>query len=182
MSESELNPASESDDGWITGLRRLNPIPVNGLRDRTVFATGRAEGRRSMIIWRLTTGLFARTTLGSLGWIITDHHPITEPTMIFVPVPVVMPSPAPTTPIEVTSLPENEPETPLVSNDISNETAEWLRRRRDVLLYGVEMLNRPVAPTIGVIGPATIADSPRWSVWGTHPGERSLPVIDDPLN
>jgi len=132
MSGPDLDPELNALEA---SLRRLEP-QTNLSRDRVLFEAGRTSARRPWP-WPASTALSttAALVLGWLLWRQPGPPPTPEPATRTVVVERIVPPQTPVPPpVEVASTPRPATE------DISPDLVESLRLRRDVILWGVEIL------------------------------------------
>ena len=124
-------------------LSRLTPAPAALARDRVLFEAGRASARRGWF-WPgvAAASSVAATVLGVL-LLSRPADVVHEHTVQVRLVPV--PAPAPETP----SLPTEATSAPAPDEAVIPPESEYLRRRQEVLRWGVDALPRlpPPGPT-----------------------------------
>jgi hypothetical protein len=148
MSEPILDPELTA---LQQSLGRLEP--QGGVeRDAVMYRAGRASARPRRFL-----PVVAAAAAGVLGFLI-GHRPAPEPQVVE-RVRVVERIVTVAVPAEPITTPVSD-RTPALTPDTQASLADQLRRRREVLRWGVEMLP-PVTPLEGFDGPPTPADAPR---------------------
>ena len=125
--------------GLERALSRLAPAPTALARDRVMFEAGRAAGRRGRL-WPASAA-FSSAAAVVFGLLLLNRPGpvVVERTVVVRPDPQPAPprgAPAPAAPTEFTALPG--------AADAPPPGADYLRRRQEVLRWGVEAL--PEAP------------------------------------
>jgi len=147
MSGSDLDPELIALEQSLTRLEPRGQLD----RDAVLFRAGQAAGR-GRHLWQATTALstFAALFLGWLLW----NRPTPEPERIIQTIIVERPV---LPPVEPPLPPRTTPEPRILAD---SGTADYLRRRKEVLRWGAEML--PQAPPLDTTGdPLTPGSAPR---------------------
>ncbi len=152
--DAPLTPLEEA-------LRRLAPLPAALQRDRVMFEAGRASAR-SARPWQAAAATSALAAV-ALGAVLLFHRPapvVVERTIVLgAPPPAVEPAP-----------PEERPDPgtaptppPVLSAPLAFGESEYLRRRRDVIRWGVDVLPPPPprAPAPPPLTPGSLRESER---------------------
>lgn len=149
-------------------LGALTPAAPAGLRERVLFAAGRAAGRKPLAAWRA----FAATGwLAALGVGIYAILARPESAVVAVPVVVIVERVTPPVPVspEAGPVAADAPE-PIDFGAAWDRASAAFRQRSQVMRYGLDRL--PSTPPAGDAVPPPAAP---WSVFGVHPGPRAFP-------
>jgi hypothetical protein len=171
--QDDLNPASDLAP-FADALRRLAPQPPELSRDALLFEAGKAAAvpRAFPWLWQTTTGVFAAVSFVLGAFLISPDAPRVVPDA---PAPQVVYKyvPEPDRPQPPAAEPEAAPKKAKASEEFT-ETARLLKRRRDVLRWGVDMLPESKPSAAGPSADVAARETTHWL--NLPPGTFALPA------